>query len=50
MYLNNRLHRASFAFKQAVEEAGRTLDIQSYGSLIDFFVVVTSNLAPEFYF
>jgi hypothetical protein len=36
MYLkNNRLHRA-FAFKQAVEEAGRTLDIQSYGSLIDF--------------
>jgi hypothetical protein len=33
---NNRLQRA-LVFKQAVEEAGRPLDIQSYGSLIDFF-------------
>jgi hypothetical protein len=32
---NNRLQRA-LAFKLSVEEAGRTLDLQSYGSLIDF--------------
>jgi hypothetical protein len=32
---NNRVHRA-LTFKQAVEDSGRTLDIQSYGSLIEF--------------
>jgi hypothetical protein len=32
---NNRVHRA-LTFKQTVEEAGRTLDIQAYGSLIEF--------------
>lgn len=32
---NNRLQRA-LVFKQAVEGAGRTLDLQSYGSLIDY--------------
>jgi hypothetical protein len=36
MYLkNNRVNRA-LIFRQFVEDAGRQLDIQAYGSLIDF--------------
>jgi hypothetical protein len=37
MFLKNNLLQHALVFKQAVEEAGRPLDIQSYGSLIDFF-------------